>query len=77
MTGQDTDLSPADMAQLRAEFRRMGMSQVQAAEAAAILARLGAKLDRLGAETQGVLATLTRIEARLAAMAEGDRRPRG
>ena len=36
----DRDLTPSEMAQLRAEFQRMGMTLAQATEAASILARM-------------------------------------
>jgi hypothetical protein len=79
MTTQDTDpeaLTPAQMAQLRAEFQRMGMTPAQAAEGAAILASLGGKLDLLRADTRGALATVDRILARIAIIAKERRRPR-
>jgi hypothetical protein len=72
----DRDLTPADMAHLRAEFRRMGMSPVQAAQAAVILAGMPANIDGLRAHmladtaktmggTDGVLAELRAILERM------------
>jgi hypothetical protein len=83
MTVQETDpdLTSADMAQLRAEFQRMGMTPAQAAEAAAILARLAGRLpcmeramNRMLANIVDIGATPTWIEARLTEMAERGRR---
>jgi hypothetical protein len=69
------------MAQLRAEFQRMGMTLAQATEAADILARMVGRLSGVEGTMAWMLgdvaemrAALDRIEARIA---EGDRRPRG
>ncbi|MGK7871274.1 hypothetical protein [Falsiroseomonas sp. E2-1-a20] len=85
MTAEDIDrgLTPAEMAQLRAEFQRMGMTLAQETEAADTLVRMAGrlsgmecKMDRMLADTADMRATLTRIEARMAAAAEGGRWPR-
>ncbi len=52
----DRDLTPAQMAQLCAEFQSMGMSPPQAAEAAGILAGMPAKIDRLRADMRAGMA---------------------
>jgi len=81
--GHRPDLTPAEMARLRAEFQALGMTPANAAEAADILVRMVGRLpgaecamDRMQADMRFILATLDQIEARLAEMAEGDRRPR-
>jgi hypothetical protein len=79
MVTQDTNpanLSPEDMAQLRAQFRRIGMSPVQAAQVAVILAGMPANIDGLRAHMlagtaktmggmDGVLAELRTILERM------------
>jgi ubiquinone biosynthesis protein UbiJ len=86
MTGQDVrrgDLTPEEMAKLRAELQQQhGITPAQA-EAAAILvgsveARLvgmEAKLDRLVEDVAAVRETMDRMVARLVDMAERDRGP--
>jgi hypothetical protein len=66
-------VTPSDMAQLRAEFQRMGMTVDQAVETANILARLAGNMDWLLAEVAVIPETLDRIEARQVPMAEGRR----
>jgi hypothetical protein len=77
MTAEDMRpeaLTPEQMTQLRADFRSAGMSPAEAQEAADILVRMECATDRMGADVRYILATLTRIEARLAEMAQGGRR---
>jgi hypothetical protein len=85
MTMQDLDpanLTPEQITQLRADFQSTGMSPAEAEEAADTLVRMVSRppgmdcaTDRMGADMRYILATLTRIEARLAEMAQADRLP--
>jgi uncharacterized protein YicC (UPF0701 family) len=75
MTPEDVDpanLTPAQMAQLRADFQSTGMSPAQAAEAADILAGMPAKIDALRADIlAGMAETLSgmdEVRAELRAM---------
>lgn len=84
MTAEDIRpeaLAPEQMTQLRADFRSAGMSPAEAEEAADILVRIVSRLPgmecptgRMEADARFILATLTRIEMRLAEMAQGRRR---
>jgi hypothetical protein len=81
MTAEAIDLAnltPVQMNRLCTDLQSTGMMLTQAAEAADILARIvgglpgmEGKLDRMLADTADMRATLTRIEARMAAAAEG------
>jgi hypothetical protein len=69
------------MARLHVEFQqRYGMTPADAPEAADLLAGMSGRRPDMKRETDPILAdmraALTRIEARLTEMAEGDRRPR-